>query len=297
MALVPAEQSVSVSARVAGRYARRVAPERFARWLVAATFIGLSIAWIIWSVGGLNFSDAEAYRQASNRFLAGEDLYVSIRTQDEAFRYAPWFAVAWLPFAVLPPAVGNLLWGILLVIASVAATAPIARQPGLPARLLAVFGGAMLLWTSARGNVHPLLMVALIHGIDRRAGPFWIALSASLKAVPIVFVLVYVARREWFRALITVAITAVLVIPMPLFGWEPSTTNPGESLSLWYLVSPWIFSVSAAVVMTVAVLSTWLWPMWAPLAAAVGAVMALPRLLLYDLTYLMVPASTWVRRE
>ena len=68
--------------------------ERPARWLVTATFIGLSIAWIVWSFGGLTLSDADAYRQAADRLLAGEDLYVQAETQDEAFRYAPWFAAA-----------------------------------------------------------------------------------------------------------------------------------------------------------------------------------------------------------
>ena len=201
--------------------------ERPARWLVTATFIGLSIAWIVWSFGGLTLSDADAYRQAADRLLAGEDLYVQAETQDEAFRYAQWFAAAWVPLAAIPDAIGDLIWVAVLLAASIIAVVPIARQRYLAARLLALFGGAMLVWTSARGNVHPLVMLALIHGIDRRSGPVWIALSASVKAVPILFILVYVVRREWSRVTITLLITAILVIPMPLLGWEASTTDPG----------------------------------------------------------------------
>ena len=265
--------------------------ERYARWFVTATFIGLSIAWLIWSLGGLSLSDSDAYREAANRLLAGEDLYVQADTQDEAFRYAPWFAAAWVPLNALPEVVGDLLWAGLLLVASLVAVLPLLRRPELAARLLALFGGAMLVWTSARGNVHPLVMVSLIHGIDRRSGPLWLALAASLKAVPILFALVYVARREWWRAFGAAALTALLVAPMPLLGWEPGSTDPGESLSLWYLLSPAAFAVAAVAAVAVAAIAAWRAPRWAALAAGVAAILALPRLLLYDLTYLLVGAD------
>ena len=262
--------------------------ERLARWFVTATFIGLSIAWIIWSLGGLNLSDADAYRQAADRLLSGEDLYIQAETQAEAFRYAPWFAAAWVPLAALPEVISDLLWGLFLLVASVITVIPLARQPYLAARLLAIFGCAMLVWTSARGNVHPLVMVALVHGIDRRSGPLWIALSASLKAVPILFVLVYVARREWFRACLTLAIATLLVAPMPLLGWELASTDPGDSLSLWYLGSPVAFILAAFVSVVSATVAALMSSRWVPLAVGFACVMALPRLLLYDLTYLLV---------
>lgn len=265
--------------------------EGVARRFVAASIIGLSIAWLIWAVNGLTFSDADAYRLAAERLARGEDMYVQAPTQDEAFRYAPWFAAAWLPLAALPEPAGDAIWAIALAIASIAAVLPLARQPYLAARLLAVLGASMLLWTAARGNVHPLVMVALIHGIDRRSGPLWIALAASLKAVPIVFVLVYVARREWRRASIAIGITALLVVPMPFLGWEAGTVEPGESLSLYYLVSPTLWAAMTIAAVAVAVGFAWQRPRQAALGAAVAAVLALPRLLLYDLTYLLVGAN------
>ena len=78
-------------------YPARVTVEGIARKLVAAVVIGLSIAWVVWAIGGLNFSDADAYRLAADRLVAGQDIYVQATNQDEAFRYAPWFAVAWIP--------------------------------------------------------------------------------------------------------------------------------------------------------------------------------------------------------
>ena len=264
---------------------------RWARLLVAAAVLGLSIAWLIWTFNGFSLSDAHAYRVAAERLLAGDDLYQPAATQGEAFRYAPWFAAAWVPIAALPRAVGDALWAIALVAASVVAVLPLMKRPDLAPRLLAILGGTMLLWTAARGNVHPLLMMALVHGIDRRSGPIWVALAASLKAVPILFVLVYLARREWWRAAWTVAITAALVAPMPLLGWEPGTVQAGESISLYYLVSPLAWLAGAAAAGVLALIVAWRIPRYAAPAAAGAAILALPRLLLYDLTYLLVGAD------
>jgi hypothetical protein len=261
-----------------------------ARKVVAAFVIGLSLAWVVWTIGGLNFSDADAYRLAADRLVAGEDIYVQAPNQDEAFRYAPWFAVAWIPLAALPEALGDVLWAAILSVATVFSVLPLARQPYLVARLLAIFGGAMLIWTVARGNVHPLVMVALIQGLDRRSGPLWVALAASLKAVPIFFVLIYVARREWWRAATTVGITALLVLPMPFMGWEPGTVDPGESLSLYYLVSPAAWLVVAAAAAIAAIGFSYGRSRFSAVAAAVAAIAALPRLLLYDITYVLVSA-------
>jgi hypothetical protein len=268
-----------------------VTVEGVARKFVAAVVIGLSIAWLVWAIGGLNFSDADAYRLAADRLLAGQDMYVQAANQDEAYRYAPWFAVAWVPLAALPQQVGNLVWAAMLSVATLFCVLPLARQDYLAARLLAVLGGSMLIWTVARGNVHPLVMVALIQGLDRRLGPLWLALAASLKAVPIFFVLVYVARREWWRAAAAMGITTALVLPMPILGWEPGTVDPGESLSLYFLVSPGAWAISAVVGVGVALFLALRRSKYAALASATAAILALPRLLLYDITYVMVGAD------
>ena len=268
-----------------------MAIQGIARRMLAAAIIGLSIAWLVWTFNGFTLSDSHAYRVAAERLLAGADLYQPAVIQDEAFRYAPWFAAAWIPLAALPEAIGNGLWAVILVVASVVAVLPLARRHDLLARLLAVLGGTVLLWTSARGNVHPLVMVALVHGLHRRSGPVWVAVAASLKAVPLLFVLVYVARREWLRALWTMAIAAALVAPMPFLGWEAETVQPGPSLSLYYQVSPliWLIVAGAAVIVALAVALRG--PRFAAPAAAAAAILALPRLLLYDLTYLLVGAD------
>ena len=265
--------------------------ERLARPLVVAMLVGLSIAWIIWTVNDFTLSDSQAYRVAAQRLLTGETLYVLPSNQDEAFRYAPWFAAVWIPIAALPRAIGDGLWAGLLTLASVLAVLPLARRATVSARLLAVLGGSMLLWTAARGNVHPLVVLALIHGLDRRSGPLWIALAASLKAVPILFALVYLARREWWRALGTLAIFAVLVAPMPLLGWRIDTVQAGASLSLYDRVSPMTWAIVSTVAVILVLGVAWRSPRHAAVVAAMAAIIALPRLLLYDLTYLLVGVS------
>jgi hypothetical protein len=262
--------------------------QAISRKFVAAVIIGLSVAWAIWTVGGLDFSDAAAYRLAADRLLHGQDLYQAAASQDDAFRYAPWFAAVWIPLDALPALVGNVVWGSLLVVASAFSVLPLARERLLVARLLAVLTGGMLAWTVARGNVHPLVMVALVQGIYRRSGPLWIALAASLKAVPIFFALIYVARREWGRAAAALVLTAVLVAPMPFMGWELGTVQPGDSLSLNSLISPTVWAVVAGIVVAGAILTSVTLPRYAPVAAATAAILALPRLLLYDMTYLIV---------
>jgi hypothetical protein len=264
--------------------------QRMARRALIAMSVGLSIAWLVWTVNGFTLSDAHAYRVAADRLLAGADLYQPAATQDEAFRYAPWFAAVWIPIAALPQPIGNGLWAAILIAASVVAVLPLARRVNLISRLLAILGGSVLLWTSARGNVHPLVVVALIHGLDRRSGPVWIALAASLKAVPILFVLVYVARREWMPVLWTLAIAAALVAPMPFLGWEAETAQPGPSLSLYYQVSPLIWLLVAGTAAVVALIVALRAPRFAAWASGGAAILALPRLLLYDLTYFLVAA-------
>lgn len=268
-----------------------------ARWLrliFVAAAIGLSVAWLIWTIGGFTLADAEGYRMAADRLRSGQPLYPPVPDPNAAFvyRYAPWFAIAWVPIAALPVPLGNGLWAASLLAASVLAVLPLALRRSLGSSLLALLGCTVLLWTSARGNVHPLMMVGLVHGVHRRSGPIWVALAASLKAVPIAFVLVYLARRQWWRAAFAVALTALLVAPMPLLGWKLESPSVGASVSLWYLVSPTLWLTVAGASLIVALLIAWRAPRLAPLASSAVAILALPRLLLYDLTYLLVGAST-----
>ncbi len=60
----------------------------------------------------------------------------------------------------------------------------------------------ILIGISAGGNVHALLIAALVLDVERRSGPAWIGVAASLKLFPLLFVLTYLGRRQWRRAAI-----------------------------------------------------------------------------------------------
>jgi hypothetical protein len=218
--------------------------------LVPAVVIGIGVSQIILSVVQLPWQppDTEAYWQAALRLRAGEPLYVP--TDDllarDIYRYAPWFAYAWIPLTYLPKDLVEVSWKLLMVAATVVAVIPLVRRRTLVAIAAATVLGWLTLQTALYGNVHPLLIAGLVWTVDRRTGPVWIAVAASLKFVPILYVVVYLARGDFRRAAGAVALTLVLVAPMLAFELSAYTTTPGASASL-YSVNPLLWAVGVAV--------------------------------------------------
>ena len=138
------------------------------------------------------------------------------------------------------------------------------------------------------GNIQPLVVAALAFGMSRRAGPAWVGVTAALKIVPGLFALVYVARREWRRALLAVVWTAVFAAPFLLYDLSGYQTDPGRSYSLYYFVSPvaWVVGATAAVV--IAVLLAWRRSRYIWVAAAIAVMLAGPRTHVTYATYLVV---------
>jgi hypothetical protein len=155
---------------------------------------------------------------------------------------------------------------------------------------LAALLGGFLFKTASTGNVHALLVAALVHGVTRRSGPVWIGVAASLKVVPIVYALVYAARGEWRRAGLSVGVGALLAAPILAYDLVNYPITEAGSFSLLSLGGPPVWLAGAAVA-TAAVLllarSRFAW-----CAASVGALAALPRLQLYDATYLLVAIAS-----
>jgi hypothetical protein len=127
------------------------------------------------------------------------------------------------------------------------------------------------------GNVQPLLVAGLGFGISRRSGPLWIAVAASLKAVPILYALVYVARREWRRVAVAVLAAAVLLIPMLITDLGTYQTDPGASFSLYHYLSPAAWAVGAAASALLAAWLAWRRSEWVWVAIAVAVSLASPR--------------------
>lgn len=246
---------------------------------------GMAVANVIWSLQTWPMGDVAIYWDAGTRILEGEPLYPGTSPYT-SYRYAPWFAWVWASLHVLPYWLVAVLWEAALLAATAAAAVPFVRH-GWPGVAFAGLLVPLLFAVSAGGNVQALIVVSLLYGLDRRSGPLWIAIAASLRAAPFLFVLVYVARREWSRVAATTALTALLVAPMLLYNPETLLSDVAGREPGLLAVSPvlWI-AVAVAVVAGAGVLA-WLRSRYAIGGAAAAAVLASPKLFLYDATTLL----------
>lgn len=259
---------------------------RLSRIVVLAIVIGIGIGHVYWSLADWHMRDAGAYWEAALRLRAGEPLYPAITNVEasEVYRYAPWFAWLTVPFTFLPVQLAGALWSAVLVVASGAAVLPLVRER---AWLAVAFFWPILIAISAGGNVHALLIAMLMIGLPRRSGPLWLALAASLKAFPLLYVLVYLGRREWVKVAATAVFTAVLTVPMLLYDLSQYPATPGFAGLL--ISNPAVYAVAVAVAGIAAL--RWAATRWGWLAASVTVALALPRFFLYDVTFLMIGAT------
>ncbi|HET7056956.1 MAG TPA: glycosyltransferase 87 family protein [Thermomicrobiales bacterium] len=262
---------------------------RAARLLVLAIVIGWSISNLAFHVAAWNLSDMDAYWNAAMRLRGGQPLFPAVADPSAAdvYRYSPWFAAAWVPLTFAPKVIVGVVWSIVLLAATAVALWPL-RRGGLTSLAAAFLLGSFLVWAASVGNVQPLLIAALVHGMERRSGPLWIGLTASLKAVPFLYVLIYIGRREWVRAALAVAVTAVLVAPFLLVSLANYPAGSGDAPSPLLSVSPILLVATVAGLAGVAVWLAGRRSRFDRLAAATAALTALPRITLLDLPQLLV---------
>lgn len=255
---------------------------RAARLVATALIVGVGISQLILTVGNWHLSDAGAYWEAAHRLRDGQPLYPALADTEasEVYRYAPWFAWAWVPLTFLSRDVAYVAWSIILLGASAAALTPLVQRR---AWLLVAFFAPILVGISGIGNVQPLIVAALVLGVERRSGPIWIALAASLKAVPLLLVITYVGRGELVRAGMAVAATALLVAPMLLHDLSHYPT--GADAAAMLIGVPVVYAVVIAAGLLVSARLArgpfgWL-------ASSTTVALALPRFFVYDLTFLL----------
>jgi hypothetical protein len=261
---------------------------RWAYLLALAIAIGIGLAVTYWSLTSIGFEDVDAYWNAGLRLRDGQQLYpAALDTPTSmyygaAYRYAPWFALVWVPLTSLPREVVTIGWAIVLF-AAVAYVGWSIRGRWIAFATLMPF----LFDAATDGNVQPLLVAGLVYGLARRSGPLWIALAASLKGAPLAFVLVYAGRRQWERAAMTLLLTILLVMPMLFFDLSHYPSDPGGRV-LFYgsLLYPLVVAGLSALTMRLG-RSRWAWT-----AAAATAIAAMPRFWFYDLTWLLTPAAS-----
>jgi hypothetical protein len=252
-------------------------PARAIVIVLLGTFAALWAWVILHGAAGALLGDTDAYWNAAQRLHDGLPLYAPGDAAD-VYRYAPWFAWAWLPLTYLPQGIVYVGWETLLVAAAIAALWPIRRSPAI------LLFAPLALHSVYVGNVQMLIIAPLVYRLERRDGPLWIAAAASLKATPILLALVYVGRGEWRRAAVTAAFTALLVGPMLLYDLSTYPARSYAEISL-FGVSPLLWAVVAAAAVGVALYGAR--RQWAWLAASAAVLAALPRLLAYDITFLL----------
>jgi hypothetical protein len=259
--------------------------ERIARIGALAIIVAMAIANIVWTLQTWPMGDIQIYWDAGERIRSGEPLYPGTSAYT-SYRYAPWFAWLWAGLTYLPYDLVAVVWQAMLLVATTVVAIPFVRR-GLIGLAVAGLLIPLLFAVSAGGNVQALLVASLLFGIDRRSGPLWIAIAASLRATPFLFVAVYAARREWGRFWLTIGLTAVLVSPMLLYQPETLLTDVAGREPGLLAVSPILWGLGAAGAIAVLVFLAWRRSPYVALAAAAAAIVSSPKLFGYDVTTLL----------
>jgi hypothetical protein len=260
---------------------------RVARLLALAVAIGFGLAFVIANVRSWELEDMDAYWNAALRLKSGLPLYPpTVEAAPDTYRYAPWLAWVWVPLTELPKAVVQVAWSVLLIGASVAAILPLARIRSAAALCLLALLGGLLVKTASTGNVHALIIAMLVYGVQRRSGWFWVGVAASIKIVPLAFVLVWLGRGQWMRAFAAILVAGILWAPALAYGIGSYPMDASGRLSLLSLVGAPVWAAVAIVAAgaTLALARS----RYGALAAATTMVALVPRLDFYDLTYLLV---------
>lgn len=187
--------------------------------------------------------DLDVYRTVAERLMQGQAdlLYAPTQSHSEmmVFKYAPVWALLWLPLAWLPADLGSILWtaaDLCALLVTLVLCGRCCRQAGL--RYLPVTGVlAVLVVTRAfgeemgNGQVNLLwgaLTAGFIHAAMR--GRFWIAASALVGAIllklpSLLFLPYLLLTRRWRLALTTGllafgAATASSIVLLPRAPWR-----------------------------------------------------------------------------
>lgn len=246
--------------------------------------LAVGVNHVVEAVADWHLHDLHVYADAAERLLAGDELYGGDVNPLNAYRYAPWFAYAFIPLALLPDPVLWVGWSILLLAGSIAALWGLGYS--FEGRVLLLAFAPILFAISAGGNVQALMVAGLAWGLSTKWGWLAVGLAASLKIVPIAFVAVFIAQRRWRQAIASAAVAGLLWLPILAFRVDPVTWDAGLARTLPTPV--WLVQAALAAGAT-------LWLAWrrsplTTLAAGTAAVLALPRLFIYEAT-MLIPAT------
>jgi hypothetical protein len=254
---------------------------------VVGVLIGLNT--LLRHLGSDPLADVRAYYDAAARMNAGLPLYEQAATTNQAefYRYPPLLALAFRPLALLPYEVAALIWEA-VVVASFAILLWWLR-PGKRGWLLVGILAMPILWSVSIGQAQVPMTLLMAIG-----APWSLALAANLKVLPVLAAIWWIGRRDWrslgrFAAwMVGFAIVQLVLAPSDTIAFPSffSLGQVGDVLN-WspYVVSPALW---AALVVAGTFVAFRLAPTkWGWAAAVALAVVATPRLILYQLMTLL----------
>jgi Glycosyltransferase family 87 len=207
-------------------------------------------AWILWGLvltilaliihGGNTKTVTPAYRQGATSWLQGTDLYLY---QGEGFIYLPQAAVAFVPFALLPTEVSEILWRCLI---GGIFTAGLWRLAGLARREwghelfpLMTLVCIPLAWSSLRNGqstipMTGLMMLAVADLANSRwwKATLWLSLGLVFKPLIVVFALLTLALHPPLRGRLILGIAGVFLFPFLFQGSDYVWAQYAASLEM-----------------------------------------------------------------
>src|SRR4026208_987385 len=77
---------------------------RLARTVVLAFIVAITILNVVWAIGDWHLHDMNVYWTAAEQWRQTGNPYTPVPTADadSVYRYAPWFAAAWVPLTLRP---------------------------------------------------------------------------------------------------------------------------------------------------------------------------------------------------
>jgi hypothetical protein len=246
--------------------------------------------------------DADAYWHAAQRLREGQPLYLPAGPDEtEVYRYAPWFAFAWLPLTFLSQDAAFTVWRGLLAMATCAAVVPLLRRPRPAGITLAVLVFCLLISNLPAANVTTLMIGVLAIGLPTRAGPVLLGVAGSLKVFPLLLVVGYLAERRWRDAVVALGVAAALWLHVLAFGLStyPTTTVAGDSFYLGGVsllaIHPLLLVAGGLLILGVGAALVWRRSAWAWLVAGAAIPTVVPRVWLPDAAWVVPAAAMLVR--
>lgn len=190
-------------------------------WLIGAYVVAAVAAWYTRTVTPHHHWTFPVFRQSYYHLIAHRNLYASDSAQGyDLFKYSPTFAVLFAPIAILPPAVGLLVWDLFNALALLGAVRLL-----LPRRQAAIAAAVILpeVFIAAQASQSNALVAALIvaafAALERRrltGAAIAIAVGAAIKLFPLAGLTFALPNRaRWAFAWRFAAVgAALLVLPL-----------------------------------------------------------------------------------